>query len=605
MDGRSSRCWRGRISRRRRRWTGRGAVDGADDCAGHDAGCGRGRSGRVDDLSVRRHRLAAGPARAAPAVERRARTSFDSVYVHIKEKNYEYQGYFAANTTPFLNLPIPEAVWTPRRSRTAVSRSSSRSSSRRAPTSSARTPRRGPSRRPTLQGTIYYNSYGTALVKNSDTNDNYGHQYGAGTLGDHVRGDGARARRRRRLARARAAPGCRVCHTVSADGKSLVTQASNANASDYSNTVYVNLANDTTGGAGTSLATRTSRSRRSTRTAACSSSSSGGMSDGDSREPPLLVPGGDARSPASRVCRPTSRRLCRRSRRTEARVVQLLGRLADRPDAGERSTATASRSPSSTSTAMSAFSNPRVLYTPAARQLGHVLVVLAEQRRRRLRDRARGRIAGWAFTWQSNTGELWWVDVASGMGHRLDQLNGYAGGNVYLPNNATGAQHAYVRAGRDAQLRADREPDRLGRLRLGRLHEPAHVRQRRAARPVAERSARLPLARRRSPTRSSGWPPSISTRRRAPTRATRRSTCRRRSSSRATRAATGSSIPATPTVSPARPATSAAAAIASRRRRWPRVLVDDAHVLGSVREVHEGQRLLRLPAGHHVHQRRV
>src|SRR6185437_16788456 len=47
--------------------------------------------------------------------------------------------------------------------------------------------------------------------------------------------------------------GCRVCHTVAADGQSLVTQASNNNAGDYSNTVDLNITNDTTMGAGTSL----------------------------------------------------------------------------------------------------------------------------------------------------------------------------------------------------------------------------------------------------------------------------------------------------------------------------------------------------------------
>jgi hypothetical protein len=46
----------------------------------------------------------------------------------------------------------------------------------------------------------------------------------------------------------------------------------------------------------------------------------------------------------------------------------------------------------------------------------------------------------WGYTWSGNTGELWWVDVASGMAHRLDQLNGYgATGNIYLPDNAGGA----------------------------------------------------------------------------------------------------------------------------------------------------------------------
>ena len=45
----------------------------------------------------------------------------------------------------------------------------------------------------------------------------------------------------------------------------------------------------------------------------------------------------------------------------------------------------------------------------------------------------------WGYTWSNtaaigNTGELWWLDVASGQAHRLDALNGYvADGSVYLP----------------------------------------------------------------------------------------------------------------------------------------------------------------------------
>jgi hypothetical protein len=42
----------------------------------------------------------------------------------------------------------------------------------------------------------------------------------------------------------------------------------------------------------------------------------------------------------------------------------------------------------------------------------------------------------WGYTWNGNTSQLWWVDVASSTAHRLDQLNGIdAAGNVYLPGN--------------------------------------------------------------------------------------------------------------------------------------------------------------------------
>jgi hypothetical protein len=41
----------------------------------------------------------------------------------------------------------------------------------------------------------------------------------------------------------------------------------------------------------------------------------------------------------------------------------------------------------------------------------------------------------WGYTWNKNTGELWWADVATGTAHRLDALDGYGPtGAVYLPS---------------------------------------------------------------------------------------------------------------------------------------------------------------------------
>ncbi|MGH7298669.1 MAG: hypothetical protein ACRELB_27255, partial [Polyangiaceae bacterium] len=182
--------------------------------------------------------------------------AFDSAYVHITEANYDYKGYFAANTTPFVNLPIPQQAWATMAysnggGPVTLSVVLAQGNTAYGPYTETWTVAQA-----TLQGTIYYNSYGTALVKNSDGVDHYGNQYGAGTLAilpgatgptltagvnsPNAGGDGT---------------GCRVCHTVAANGQSLVTQASNASAGDYSNTVRIDLANDTTGGAGTSLAT--------------------------------------------------------------------------------------------------------------------------------------------------------------------------------------------------------------------------------------------------------------------------------------------------------------------------------------------------------------
>src|SRR5580700_6497953 len=92
---------------------------------------------------------------------------------------------------------------------------------------------------------------------------------------------------------------------------------------------------------------------------------------------------------------------------------------------------------------VSAFTNPRVLYTPPNSNGGNPSVTYSS-----FFPNSAGMVfelelsnpsGQWGYTWNGNTSELWWVDVASGMAHRLDQLNGYdAIGNIYLPNNASG-----------------------------------------------------------------------------------------------------------------------------------------------------------------------
>jgi hypothetical protein len=87
----------------------------------------------------------------------------------------------------------------------------------------------------------------------------------------------------------------------------------------------------------------------------------------------------------------------------------------------------------------SAFSNPRILYTPTGTLPVTFSSFFPNSAGIAFEVELNGG-SGWGFTWQNNTGELWWVDVASGTAHRLDSLNGYdSAGNVYLPNNAGGA----------------------------------------------------------------------------------------------------------------------------------------------------------------------
>ncbi len=357
--------------------------------------------------------------------------SFDSVYVHIQETNYEYKGYFAANATPFMNVPIPQQAWSTMAFSNAgtpvtVTLVFAQGTTAYGPYTETWTI--APA---LLQGTIYYNSYGTSLVKNSDSDDSYGHQYGAGTLAilpgataptlvagvnsPAAGGDGT---------------GCRVCHTVSGAGNVLVTQASNANASSYSDTVLINLANDTTGGAGTSLAEGELAFPALYKDGSLLFSSSGGMRDGDTQSQlytlpaGTLVPGVTGLDPGFQASLP-----------------------AFSPDGKHTSFNFYGGTMTSGGTTLSAdqkslgildfngtnaFTNPRVLYTPTTGDVAYSSFLPTSAAVAFELELSNG--SGFGFTWDGNTGELWWADLASGKAHRLDALNGYdTVGNVYLP----------------------------------------------------------------------------------------------------------------------------------------------------------------------------
>lgn len=364
--------------------------------------------------------------------------TFDSAYVHIKENNYEYKGYFAANGMPFVNLPIPQQAWT------AMSLSNAGEPVTITLVFGQGTTAYGPYTetwtiaQATLQGTIYYNSYGTALVKNSDTPDNYGNQYGAGTLSilpgatsptltaginsPMAGGDGT---------------GCRVCHTVAANGQSLVTEASNATASDYSDTVRIDLANDTTGGAGTSLATTnlTFPALYKDGSLLLSNETTGFTYPGSLAGTSQLyaLPAG---TPVAGV--------------TGLGTGLQAGMPAFSPDGAHVSfnfwggtlTGATTLTGDQVSLAVldfdgkSAFSNPRVLYTPTGGASVTYSSFLPDASGVVFELELQNPSNAWGYTWHQNTAELWWADIASGMAHRLDSLNGYGpSAAVYLPGN--------------------------------------------------------------------------------------------------------------------------------------------------------------------------
>ncbi len=181
-----------------------------------------------------------------------ANHTFDAVLIKLHEANFDYTGTFAANATPFINIPIPDDVWHTL-SYSNNGQGDDVSVSLTFEDTKSGTPTAiGPYTMTwhiapgTLKGTVYYNSYGTALVADPTNPANVGNsgepscattdtianctaakpvrtgpQFGAATLAIKP-GDTAPSV----VAGTYSAnmTGCRVCHSVSANGSTLLTQ---------------------------------------------------------------------------------------------------------------------------------------------------------------------------------------------------------------------------------------------------------------------------------------------------------------------------------------------------------------------------------------------
>jgi hypothetical protein len=85
----------------------------------------------------------------------------------------------------------------------------------------------------------------------------------------------------------------------------------------------------------------------------------------------------------------------------------------------------------------SAFSNPRVLYTPPAGTSVVYSSFFPNSAGVVFEVELSNPSGSWGYTWHGNTSELWWVDVTTAKAHRLDALNGYEadGATIYLPGS--------------------------------------------------------------------------------------------------------------------------------------------------------------------------
>jgi hypothetical protein len=372
--------------------------------------------------------------------------SFDSAFLHIQGTNYEYKGYFAANKTPFVNLPIPESVWDSMTLSTGggsvtVTRPFGEGGKAVGPYSEKWTIAQA-----ALHGTIYYNSYGTILAQNSGTDglDYYGKQYGAGTLAIAL---GATSPKLvagvNSINPAGDGTGCRVCHTVSADGTRLVTQTSDVGALDYTGTVTIDLTNDTTGGAGTPLQTNDLAFPALSKDGTLLFSGAGFMY-GDTSSQLYQLPAGTPVAGVTGLPQGLKAALPAFSPDTKHVSFNFWeGEFtggATPLQADQSSLAIVDFDGAKT------FSNPRILYTPANSTAGGqgrsvtFSSFLPSSAALVFELELANNSGDWGFTWHQNTGELWWADVASGQAQRLDQLNGYGtdGTTVVLPDNSAG-----------------------------------------------------------------------------------------------------------------------------------------------------------------------
>lgn len=166
-----------------------------------------------------------------------AQTTYDAVSIKLTETNFTYEGFFAANGLPFQNTPLSKTAWTALTTSNGgepvtVTLTFVKNKVAYGPITTTWKIASAP-----LKGVVYYNSYGTNLVSNYPGAIQPGggtHNFGAATLAVHgdslapvpVAGtDGVDGT---------TGTNCRVCHSVAANGSTLITQRKQATDRQFS-----------------------------------------------------------------------------------------------------------------------------------------------------------------------------------------------------------------------------------------------------------------------------------------------------------------------------------------------------------------------------------
>jgi hypothetical protein len=144
--------------------------------------------------------------------------NFTAVYIHISEAAFDYKGFFSSTATPFINTPVTQDAWT------TMAYSNGGEPVTVTLVFEAGGKAIGPITQTwhvalgTLEGTVYYNSYGTNLAHNyCCTIAPESAKFGGATLA--IKGGSTDP-----VLVAGSDTECRVCHSVAAGGGTLVTE---------------------------------------------------------------------------------------------------------------------------------------------------------------------------------------------------------------------------------------------------------------------------------------------------------------------------------------------------------------------------------------------
>ncbi len=158
------------------------------------------------------------------------RSDATALAIHLESKTFVYDGYFGrpaalASTAPFVRHPIPQDVWHQATESTSGTDALNVSLAFLAGGATVGPLVRSWTIAPAiLEGTVYYESYGTELVQNSDFTAQDGSHVGAAVLAIKPGDTGPHVVAGTSSPNGQWGTGCRACHSVAARGSRLLVQ---------------------------------------------------------------------------------------------------------------------------------------------------------------------------------------------------------------------------------------------------------------------------------------------------------------------------------------------------------------------------------------------